>query len=112
MKMELDLIKSGLKSLLGNLWDFAKKVCVFCFVYGRLCVVPVILSLGLMQLLKLFGVPLDVCTTVMKFSLIIGQIVPAASYAGLINEDPNVEGSMDICFSGWIIISILVWYNF
>ena len=109
--MELDLIKSGFKSLLGNLWDFAKKVYVFCFFYGRLCVVPVIFSLGLMQLLKLFGVPLDIYKTVMKLSLIIGQVIPASSYAGLINEDPNVEGSMDICFSGWIIISILIWFN-
>ena len=109
--MELYLIKSGLKSLLSNLWDFVKKVFVFGFFYGRLCIVPVVLSMGLMQLLKVFGVPMDTCKTVMKVSLIIGQVIPAASYAGLVEEDPNMEGSIDLCFSGWIIISILIWYG-
>lgn len=111
MDLEIELIKAGLKSLLRSLWDFVKKIYVFCFFYGRLCVIPVIFAVALMQLLKVFGVPLDICMTVMKLCLIIGQVVPAASYAGVINEDPNVEGSMDICFSGWIIISILVWFE-
>lgn len=109
--MEIELIKEGLKRLPGGLWVFFKKAYVFCFFYGRLCVVPVLLSLGLMWLLKTLGVPLDTCTMVMKLVLIIGQIIPAASYAGVIKDDPNVEGSMDVCFSGWIIISILIWFN-
>lgn len=110
MKDEIDAIKEGFKSLPRGLWDFIKKVLVFCFFYGRLCIIPALLAIGLMFLLKILGVPVDICTIVMKLTLIIGQIIPAASYAGVINEDPNVEGSMDICFSGWIISSILIWY--
>ena len=112
MRMEVDLIKDGLKSLLRSLWDFIKKVFVFCFFYGRLCIFPALLGIGLMFLLKISGVPVDICTIVMKLTFIIGQIIPAAGYAGMINADQNVEGSMDICFSGWIIFSILIWYNF
>lgn len=110
MQKEIDAIKEGLKSLPSGLWDFFKKACVFCFLYGRLCIVPALLSLGLMWLLKTLSVPLDICTIVMKLGFIIGQIIPAASYAGMIKGDPNVEGSMDVCFAGWIIISILIWY--
>ena len=111
MQTEIENIKEGLKTLPSGLWAFFKKAYVFCFVYGRLCIFPVALSLGLMWLLKIFGVPLDTCALVMKLGLIIGQIIPAASYAGVIKDDPNVEGSMDVCFSGWIIISILIWFN-
>ena len=110
--MIIESIKEGLKALLSCLWDFIKKVFVFCFVYGLFCVIPALLALGLMFLLKILGVPVDICKTVMKIALIIGQIIPAAGYAGMINEDHNVEGSIDICFSGWIISSILIWYNF
>lgn len=109
--MVFESIQEGMKSLLGNLWDFIKKAYVFCFLYGLFCIIPVLLALGLMFLLKILGVPVDICTIVMKISLIIGQIIPAAGYAGVIKDDPKVEGSMDICFSGWIIVSILIWYN-
>lgn len=111
MRMEIEAIKEGLKSLPGSFWEFIKKVLVFCFLYGRMCIVPAMLSLGLMWLLKELGVSLDICKTVMKLGLIIGQIIPAASYAGVLKDDPNVEASIDVCFSGWIIISILIWYN-
>ena len=110
MQEEVEAIKQGLKSLPRGLWDFIKKALVFCFFYGRLCIVPVVFALGLMFLLKILGVPVDICIIVMKIALIIGQIIPAAGYTGLINSDPNAEGSTDICFSGWIIISILIWY--
>ena len=110
--MIIESIKEGLKVLLGSLWGFIKKVYVFCFIYGLFCVIPALFALGLMLLLKILGVPVDVCKTVMKIALIIGQIIPASGYAGTINEDHNVEGSMDICFSGLIIVSILIWYIF
>ena len=111
MRLEIEIIKEGMKSLLSSLWDFIKKVLVFCFFYGRLFIFPVLFALALKFLLKTLGIPINICTIVMKIALIIGQIIPAAGYAGLISEDPNFEGSMDICFSGWIIISILIWSN-
>ena len=110
MNDEIAAIKEGLKSLPRGLWDFIKKIAVFCFFYGRLFVVIAAASFGIMLLLKLLGVPLDACIIVMKLALTVGQIIPAASYIGVINDDPNVEGSMDICFSGWLILSILIWY--
>lgn len=110
MKTELDVIKKGLKLLPSGLWDFIKKVLVFAFFYGRLFVVVAALSLGIMQLLKALGVPLDACIVVSKVVITIGQIIPAASYIGVINEDPNCEGSTDICFSAWVIFSIWLWF--
>ena len=109
MKTELDAIKEGLKSLPSGLWDFFKKVIVFSFFYGRLSFVVAVFSLGLLQLLKALCVPLDICIVIAKVVFTVGQIIPAASYIGVINEDPNCEGSTDICFSGWIIISIWFW---
>ena len=110
MKTELDAIKEGLKSLPSGLWDFIKKLIVFSFFYGRLFMVVVALSLGIMQLLKVLGVPLDTSIVVAKVVLTIGQIIPAASYIGVINEDPNCEGSTDICFSAWTIFAVWLWF--
>lgn len=110
MKLEIEVIKEGLKLLPSGLWDFFKKAFVFCFFYGRLFAVIAAFSVLIMQLLKVLGVPLDICKIVSKLVIIIGQIIPAASYIGVINEDPNTEGSTDICFSGWIILSLLIWY--
>lgn len=110
MKHEIDAIKEGFKSLPSGLWDFFKKIIVFSFLYGRLFVCVAAASIGIMQLLKVFGVPLDTCVIVMKLVLTVGQIIPAASYVGVINDDPNVEGSTDVCFSGWLILSVLIWY--
>lgn len=110
MKDEIESIKEGFKSLPRGLWDFFKKIVVFCFFYGRLFAVVVAFSILIMQLLKAFGVPSDICILVLKLLVIIGQIIPATSYIGLINEDPNVEGSTDICFSGWVILSLYFWY--
>lgn len=109
MKTEVDAIKEGLKLLPKGLWEFFKKIIVFSFFYGRLFLVVAALSLGIMQLLKALGVPLDICIVVSKVALTIGQIIPAASYIGVINDDPNCEGSTDICFSGWLFISIWIW---
>lgn len=108
MKDEIDAIKAGFKSLPRGLWDFFKKILVFCFFYGRLFTVIAAFSILIMQLLKVFGVPLDICILVLKLMVIIGQIIPAASYIGVIKEDPYTEGSTDICFSGWIILSLLI----
>ena len=110
MQIILESIKDGMKQLFHNLWDFIKKACVFCFFYGLFEGIPVVFSLVLMYLLKTLGIPVDICTVVMKVALIIGQIIPAAGYAGVINDDPNAEGSMDVCFSGMIICSISIWY--
>ena len=110
MKDEIYIIKEGLKLLPKGLLDFLKKVFVFCFFYGRLFAVVVAFSILIMQLLKVFGVPLDVCKTVAKLVIIVGQIIPAASYICVINEDQYTEGSTDICFSGWLILSALIWY--
>lgn len=110
MKDEIYVIKEGFKSLPRGLWDFFKKAFVFCFFYGRLFVVIAAVSIGIAQLLKVLGAPLDTCIIVMKLVLIIGQIIPAASYIGVINEDAHTEGSADICFSGWLILSVLIWY--
>lgn len=108
--MILESIMEGLKALLASLWDFIKKAYVFCFLYGLYETIPVSFSLGLMYLLKISGVSVDIYKTVAKVTLIIGQIIPTAGYAGVINHDHIVEGSMDICFSGCIILSILIWY--
>ena len=110
MQTVLESIREGIKPLFCNLWDFIKKAYVFCFIYGLFEIIPILFSMGLMYLLKILGVPVDVYTIVTKVALIIGQIIPAAGYTGAINDDPNVEGSMDICFSGMIICSILIWY--
>ena len=110
MQTVLESIRGGIKPLFQNLWDFFKKAYVFCFIYGLFEGIPVIFSLGLMYLLKTLGVPVDIYTVVTKVALIIGQIIPAAGYAGVIKDDPNVEGSMDVCFSGMIICSISIWY--
>ena len=108
--MILECIREGMKPLLRHFWDFFKKAYVFCFLYGLFEIIPGLFSLGLMYLLKILGVPVDICAIVMKVTLIIGQIIPAAGYAGAINNDPNVEGSMDVCFSGMIICAISIWY--
>lgn len=110
MKSEIDVIKSGFKSIPRGLLDFFKKILVFSFLYGRLFAVVAALSIFIMQILRVFGVPLDICILIAKLFIIIGQIIPAASYVGAINEDQNIEGSTDICFSGWIILSLLIWY--
>lgn len=110
MQTVLASIRGGMEPLFQNLWDFFKKAYVFCFFYGLFEIIPVLFSLGLMYLLKVLGVPVDICAIVMKVALIIGQIIPGAGYAGVINDDPNVEGSMDVCFSGMIICSISIWY--
>jgi hypothetical protein len=110
MNDEIDAIKKGLKVLPSGLWGFFKKVFVFCFFYGRLFIVIGVLSIGIMQILKELGVPLDARKIVAKLVIIVGQIIPAASYLGVINEDPNTEGSSDICFFGWLILSVWIWY--
>jgi hypothetical protein len=110
MKDEINAIKEGLKSLPSGLWDFFKKILVFLFFYGRLFVVIAAFSILIMLFLRALGVSLDICMIVLKITLIIGQIIPAASYIQVITEDPNIEGSPDICFSGWLILSVLIWY--
>ena len=109
MKDEIDAIKEGLKLMPSGWWDFFKKSYVFCFLYGRLFAVVSAFSALIMMLLKALGVPLDICVLVMKILITVGQIIPAASYIAMINNEPNCEGSTDICFSGWIITSLWVW---
>ena len=110
MKSEIDVIKKGLKLLPSGLWDFVKKIFVFCFFYGRLFVVITAFSIGIAELLKILGIPIEICKIVSKIALIVGQIIPAASYVGIISEDSNVEGSTDFCFFGWLILSVFIWY--
>lgn len=110
MKDEIDAIKEGFKSLPVGLWDFFKKIFVFCFFYGRLFVVIAAVSVGIWKLLEVLGAPLDTCALVAKILITVGQIIPATSYIGVINDDPHCEGSTDICFSGWLILSLLIWH--
>ena len=110
MDTVLEAIRGGIKPLFSNLWEFFKKAYVFCFIYGLFEIIPALLSIGLMYLSKVLGAPVDITKIVLKVSLIIGQIIPAAGYAGVINDDPNVEGSMDVCFSGIIICVLSIWY--
>ena len=110
MKDEIYAIKQGLKLLPIGLLDFLKKIFIFCFVYGRSFCVIAAFSVCIMLLLQELNVPLDICRMVMKLMLIVGQIIPAASYIGVISEDPHAEGSTEICFLGWIILSVLIWY--
>ena len=110
MEDEIDAIKEGFKLLPKGLWDFFKKIAVFSFIYGRLLVVVAAVSFGIWKLLAVLGVPSDTCVLVTKILITVGQIIPATSYIGAINDDPYCEGSTDICFSGWLILSLLIWY--
>ena len=108
--MELQAIKEGFVIIRKKIIYFIQKALVFLFLYGRMNVFPVIFALGLFWMLNVIGASTTSSITVFKLSLIIGQLIPMASYAGIIHNDPNVEGSMDICFAGAIIVSMLVWY--
>ena len=110
MRDELEVISHGIKIIKQNLLNFFKKILVFVFFYSRMFVPVIIVSLATFYVLKFIGVPTEVGSIVFKIILLVGQIIPAASYAGIITNDKNVEGSMDVCFSGIIISSLLIWY--
>ena len=107
---ELEVISEGIKVIKRNLLDFVKKVLVFIFLFSRMECVVVIPSLSILGILHLFHVPAEICDIVFKIMLLVGQIIPAASYAGAITVDKTIEGSMDVCFAGVIICLLSIWY--
>lgn len=110
MQNEFELIKTGLKILIKGIFDYIKKIPAFLFLYGRIYTITVLFALFVSFVLKYFKIPADTTAFIFKSLLLFGQIIPAASYAGAITIDKTIEGSMDICFSGLIISSLLIWY--
>ena len=107
---EFEIISYGIKAIKQSLFDFVKKIPAFVFFYSRMFVPVVIVGLATFYILKILGISIEVGSIIFKIILMVGQIIPAASYAGIITNNKNVEGSMDICFSGVIISSLLIWY--
>ena len=109
---ELEIISEGIKVIKCNLFDFVKKVPAFIFIYSRMECLVVIPSLAIFWILHLLNIPEKTCDITFKVMLLVGQIIPAASYAGAITVDKTIEGSMDVCFTGVIICSLLIWHAF
>lgn len=107
---EIAAISEGLIAIKRNIFDFIKKVLVFIFLYGRMIFIPLCLAFCAYFILDFIGINEQHSSAICKAILILGQIFPAASYAGVISNDPNAEGSMDICFAGAIIVSLIIWY--
>lgn len=110
MRDELEVIQTGLKIIKKSIFDYLKNIPAFIFLYGRVFAINVLFALSVSLILDFFGISNDTVAFVFKLLLLIGQIIPAASYAGAITTDKTIEGSMDICYSGLIISSLLIWY--
>lgn len=110
MRDELEVIQTGLRIIRKSIFDYLKNIPAFLFLYGRIFALMLLLALFVSLILDHFGISNATAAFVFKLLLLIGQIIPAASYAGAITIDKTIEGSMDICFSGLIISSLLIWY--